>query len=142
MTGAPGAQVEILKSLNHSKKVVQDSGKNAPINSEIKKSTSDSNLSQEKDVTNKSTYKKYISSDKSITNKTNLVFESPKELSSEFTQFWLFSNLPQVIHAQAPPVQPVKTLHSNSFTGKRGNLRNENSKDSSFRGVCINCIRP
>ena len=159
ITGVPGAQVEIFRNLvvnTHLQKIhsIQfDTNSIHDLRSPellaakssfaqcLQKSTS-----ANKDSSNgqKSIYKNYVSPDKTINAARLTNFKKSNYQSTSFTQFWLFSNLPQVTHANGPPsnTTPSPYLFNTPLSmGERDNSY-EAKSCSDNRGVCINCIRP
>ena len=109
ITGVPSAQVEILKSLHGvvglSEGVQQDS-KNTPNHIAAPYEEKSSSLSSTPIEDSKTTYKKYVFSDRVIEKPLASTHLPSYTLGIKFQDLWLLSNLPQVIHAQAPPSTP------------------------------------
>ena len=109
ITGVPSAQVEILKSLHGvvglSEGVQQDS-KNTPNHIAAPYEEKSSSLSSTPIEDSKTTYKKYVFSDRVIEKPLASTHLPSFTLGIKFQDLWLLSNLPQVIHAQAPPSTP------------------------------------
>ena len=146
-TGVPGAQVEVFRSLVANKAVEKEIERSQlPLIDPTLQNcgSQSSSMAQKTNVENKSSYKKYVSPDKTLTYKQLPQLAQSNYQSSSFTQFWLFSTLPQVIHANDPPrfTSPqTPSVHSPISIGDRDYLYE--AKDcSDNRGVCINCIRP
>ena len=159
ITGVPGAQVEIFRSLvvnthlqnmhsiQFSTTSVHDLG--SPELLTAKSSSAQclqKTTSAKKDNSNeqKSTYKSYVSPDKIIFNYHLKNFTESNYQSTSFTQFWLFSTLPQVIHANSPPINTTPSPYPFNTPLTMGDRDNyyEAKSCSDNRGVCINCIRP
>lgn len=158
-TGVPSAQVEIFRNLVVNTQT-HTSYKTSPHSSFIKNSRSPELLAmsstsaqckkrsttanRESGSAPKSTYKSYVSPEKTIYNPRLTVLNQSDYHSTSFTQFWIFSTLPQVIHANGPPSFTTPRLYSISTPISIGDRDNSyETKDcSDNRGVCINCIRP
>ena len=145
-TGVPGAQVEVFRSLVANKAVEKEIERSKPLIDPTLQNcgSQSSSMAQKTNVENKSSYKKYVSPDKTLTYKQLPQLAQSNYQSSSFTQFWLFSTLPQVIHANDPPrfTSPqTPSVHSPISNGDRDYLY-EVKDCSDNRGVCINCIRP
>ena len=147
ITGAPGAQVEIFRSLVVNKAVEKQIERSQlPL---LDPSQQDcgiqgSSMNKQTHTENKSAYKKYVSPEKTLNYKPVPELALSNYQSSSFTQFWLFSSLPQVIHANSPPhiTSPqTHSLNSPLTIGDR-DYSYETKSCSDSRGVCINCIRP
>ena len=147
ITGAPGAQVEIFRNLVVNKAVEKQIERTQlPL---IDPSQQDcgihgSSINKQTHFENKSSYKKYVSPDKNLSYKQIPQLAENNYHSASFTQFWLFSTLPQVIHANDPPhfTSPqTHSVHSPLTIGDRDYLY-ETKSCTDNRGVCINCIRP
>ena len=145
ITGVPSAQVEILKSLHGvvglSEGVQQDS-KNTPNHIAAPYEEKSSSLSSTPIEDSKTTYKKYVFSDRVIEKPLASTHLPSYTLGIKFQDLWLLSNLPQVIHAQAPPLMSIDRQITHPLTPNRGKLIYDEVFNSSSRGVCINCIRP
>ena len=147
ITGAPGAQVEIFRNLVVNKAVEKQIERTQlPL---IDPSQQDcgihgSSINKQTHFENKTSYKKYVSPEKILNYKSVPELAQSNYQSTSFSQFWLFSSLPQVIHAQSPPriTSPqTHSLNSPITTGDHDySYKTKSCSDS--RGVCINCIRP
>mgnify|MGYP006275575167 CR=1 FL=1 len=147
ITGVPGAQVEIFRTLVSNKAVEKlvDNSKIPLIDPSHQDCGSHTiSINQQTNFENKSSYKKYVSPDKNVNYKQIPQLAENNYHSTSFTQFWLFSTLPQVIHANDPPHFTSPQIHSfiSPLTiGDRDYLY-ETKSCTDNRGVCINCIRP
>ena len=146
ITGAPGPQVELLRSLYGSESSVVAAANNQAVL--IDPSKVDCNLEgsifkSKKIEEDKHVYKKYISPEKFLTHKQTPQLASQNYPSTSFTQFWLFSTLPQVIHANDPPMNKSKNTYSFNSVKQIGDrdYSYETQSCTDYRGVCINCIR-
>jgi len=147
ITGAPGAQVELLRSLVSNETVESASDRsNLPLIDPRQEDCASSNsmVNHKNGDENKSIYKKYVSPDKYTTYREIQQVATQNYHSTSFTQFWIFSTLPQVIHSNDPPRNRAIDLYffnSPKNIGDRDYLY-ETQSCSDNRGVCINCIRP
>jgi hypothetical protein len=147
ITGAPGAQVELLRSLVSSETVASASDRSNPPLIDPRQevcASSNSMVNRKNGDENKSIYKKYISPDKYTTYREVQQVAAQNYHSTSFTQFWIFSTLPQVIHSNDPPRNRAIDLYffnSPINIGDRDYLY-ETQSCSDNRWVCINCIRP
>ena len=140
ITGVPGAQVEILKSLSNpvlQPQVSQQTlkGKVDGVKPIIEKLTLTLNEVPKEQV--KTTYKKYVFSERSIENPTRHITLKEQRFSSNFTQHWLFANIPQVIHAQGPPNTPDWTISLIYLQNSGVNYIEPKITNSSCWRVCL-----
>ena len=147
ITGVPGAQVEVFRTLINNKAVEKQIERTQVplIDPTLQDCASHgSSLSQKTHVENKSSYKKFVSPEKTLDYRQIPQLAQSNYQSTSFTQFWLFSTLPEVIHANDPPyfTSPQNhSIHSPLTIGDRDYLY-ETKSCTDNRGVCINCIRP
>ena len=147
ITGAPGAQVELLRSLASNETIKNFSDRsNLPLIDPRQEGCSSlySILKHKNNQENKTFYKKYVLPDKYISSQKIQHLVTQNYQSTSFTQFWIFSTLPQVIHSNDPPRNRAVDLYfftSPTNIGERDYLY-ETQTCSDNRGVCINCIRP
>jgi hypothetical protein len=147
ITGAPGAQVELLRSLVSNDTVESASDRSNPPLIDPRQedcASLNSMVNHKNGDEHKSTYKKFVSTDKYSSYKEEVQVATQNYHSTSFTQFWIFSTLPQVIHSNDPPRNRAIDLYffnSPTNIGDRDYLY-ETQSCSDNRWVCINCIRP
>ena len=147
ITVAPGAQIEIFRSLVVNEAVEkQIESSQLPLIDPSQQDCGIDSLFMNKQThfENKSAYKKYISPEKIFNYKSVPELAQSNYQSTSFSQFWLFSTLPQVIHANSPPHLTSPQTHSLNSPLPIGDrdYSYETKSCSDSRGVCINCIRP
>lgn len=147
ITGAPGADIELFRSLVGSETVEKSMERTNLLLIDPRQencASSKSVMNHKSKDENKSSYKKYVSPEKFTSFQAIEHIATQNYQSTSFTQFWIFSTLPQVIHSNDPPRNRAVDLHfftSPTNIGERDYLY-ETQTCSDNRGVCINCIRP
>jgi len=147
ITGAPGADIELFRSLVGSETVEKSMERTNLLLIDPRQencASSKSVMSHKSKDENKSSYKKYVSPEKFTSFQAIEHIAIQNYQSTSFTQFWIFSTLPQVIHSNDPPRNRAVDLYfftSPTNIGERDYIY-ETQTCSDNRGVCINCIRP
>lgn len=147
ITGAPGADMELFRSLVGSETVEKSMERTNLLLIDPRQencASSKTIMSHKSNEQNKNSYKKYVSTEKFTSYREIQQIATQNYQSTSFTQFWIFSTLPQVIHSNDPPRNRAIDLYffnSPINIGDRDYLY-ETQSCSYNRGVCINCVRP
>ena len=146
ITGAPGADIELFRSLIGSETFEKSMDRTNLLLIDPRQencASSKSVMSHRSKDENRSSYKKYVSPEKFTSYQEIQQIARQNYQSKSFSQFWIFSTLPQVIHSNDPPRNRAVDLYFFTSPTNIGELDYlyETQTCSDNRGVCINCIR-